>query len=158
VAGRVEVRELDVTIVNRQRARRISTLALERLIHRLAERIPPGPTASMAVCLVSDRAMERYNREFRGKARTTDVLSFSGEGEPFPEGGRHLGDVVISVPRAIEQARDLGHSPEREVQILLIHGYLHLVGYDHETDDGEMMRLQRRLVRTLLPGTRGATR
>lgn len=106
----------------------------------------------MAVCLVSDRAMERYNREFRGKPQTTDVLSFPGGDPPLPEGGRYLGDVVISVPRAVEQARDLGHSPEREIKILLIHGYLHLVGYDHERDDGTMMRLQRRLVRTLLPG------
>lgn len=149
---------MDVTIVNRQRTRRISTLALERLLHRLAERVPAGPATSMAVCLVSDRAMEQYNRDFRGKDQTTDVLSFPGENEPLPEGGRHLGDVVISVPRAVEQARDLGHSPERELKILLIHGYLHLVGYDHERDDGAMMRLQRRMVRALLPGARRATR
>jgi probable rRNA maturation factor len=88
--------------------------------------------------------MRRYNREFRGKDRTTDVLSF-----PDGEDG-HVGDVVISVPQARRQAGERGHGLARELRVLLVHGWLHLIGHDHETDGGTMMRLQRRLVRRLV--------
>ncbi len=154
----VGVRELEVTVLNRQRGRRVSIPVLKRFIHRVIERVPPGSADRMAVCLVSDDAMRRFNREFRGIPRSTDVLSFPGDEFDLPDGGRHLGDIVISVPRAARQARDRGHSFARELKLLLIHGYLHLVGYDHERDGGKMMNLQRRLVRTLLPRTTHRTR
>lgn len=80
--------------------------------------------------------MRRLNRDFRRQDRTTDVLAFSaGEGEL-------LGDIVVSVPYAARQARRHGESPSREIERLLLHGYLHLLGYDHETDDGEMDKLE----------------
>jgi probable rRNA maturation factor len=105
---------------------------------------------SFAVRFASDREVRRLNRGFRGKDRPTDVLSFPG-GET-PE-GRHLGDVVIAVPTARRQAAEQGHAVERELRTLLLHGVLHCLGYDHETDDGTMERLERRLRRRWLGAT-----
>jgi len=96
---------------------------------------------SVGVRFAGDRAMRRANREFRGKDETTDVLSFPGDG------GGHLGDVLISVPQARRQAAAAGRDPEREIQVLLLHGVLHCLGHDHEVDGGEMERLERRLRR-----------
>ena len=144
-------RDLEVTLLNRQRAHRVSPRGLSTFLLRLAQMMPPGGADRLAVCLVSDPRMRLYNRDFRGKDRTTDVLSFCADAEDAPGGGRHLGDIVISVPRAAEQAREAGHSLSRELKILLLHGYLHLLGYDHDTDGGTMVRTQRRLVRRLLP-------
>lgn len=102
---------------------------------------------SFAVRLVGDRAMRAYNRDFRGLDKTTDVLSFPGERGPD---GSHLGDVVVSVPQAARQARERGHPLAREVRLLVLHGLLHCLGYDHESDGGEMERLERRLRRRWL--------
>jgi probable rRNA maturation factor len=88
--------------------------------------------------------MRGLNRRFRRIDRPTDVLSFPSEAKKSSSG--FLGDIVIDVPYAARQARARGHSLERELQILLAHGVLHLLGYDHETDDGKMFRLQRRLL------------
>ena len=96
---------------------------------------------SFGVRFVSDREMRQVNRRFRAKDATTDVLSFPGE-------DGHLGDVLISVPAARRQAAAAEHAVERELQTLLLHGVLHCLGYDHETDQGEMERLERRLRRT----------
>jgi len=96
---------------------------------------------SFGARFVSDREMRRVNRDFRGKDKATDVLSFPGE-----EG--HLGDVMISVPTARRQAAEAGHGVDRELKVLLLHGVLHCLGHDHETDQGEMERLERRLRRT----------
>jgi probable rRNA maturation factor len=85
--------------------------------------------------------MRTLNRTWRGIDRPTDVLSF-----PSTDPG-YLGDIVIDVPYASRQARARGHRAPREVQLLLAHGLLHLLGYDHETDEGEMFRLQRQTVR-----------
>ncbi len=96
---------------------------------------------SFGVRFVSDHEMRRVNRQFRAKDGTTDVLSFPGE-------DGHLGDVLISVPAARRQAAAAEHAVERELETLLLHGVLHCLGYDHETDQGEMERLERRLRRT----------
>lgn len=111
----------------------------------LAELAPDG--GSFAVRFSGDRTLRRMNRDFRGKDRPTDVLSFPGEAGPD---GRHLGDVVISVETARRQAAELGHPVEQELRILCLHGLLHCLGYDHETDDGTMDRLERRLRRRWL--------
>lgn len=92
----------------------------------------------------ADGAMRRLNARFRGKDRTTDVLSFpSGGGDGF------LGDLVISVPEARRQARRDGLPFDEVMRKLLLHGLLHLLGYDHETDQGQMDRLEGRLRRRL---------
>jgi probable rRNA maturation factor len=93
---------------------------------------------SLGVRFTGDREMRRVNRQFRGKDQPTDVLSFPGD-------DGHLGDLLISVPTARRQAAAAGHGVERELKTLLLHGVLHCLGHDHETDQGEMERLERRL-------------
>jgi probable rRNA maturation factor len=95
----------------------------------------------MTVAIVSDARVRALNRKFRNKDKTTDVLSFPSE-EPGS-----LGDVVISSGVAARQARAAGHSFATELRVLALHGLLHLLGYDHERDDGQMARLERRLRR-----------
>lgn len=112
---------------------------LARLVAELA---PPARSFSVRFC--GDRAIRRLNRTFRGRDTATDVLSFPGEEGPE---GYHLGDVVISVPTARRHAEAAGHPVERELEVLLLHGLLHCLGYDHERDDGTMERLERRLRR-----------
>ncbi len=104
------------------------------------------PPASLAVLVCGDTRMRRLNRTWRGKDRPTDVLSFPS-GEDLVGAPPSLGDLAIDLPQAARQARRLGHGLERELQILLVHGVLHLLGMDHETDSGEMFEEQRRLVR-----------
>ena len=130
----------------------------------LAE-LAPG-ARSVTLRFVSDREMRRLNAHYRQKDRPTDVLSFPGdfadgsdlEAEwPVAESG-HLGDIAISVPTARRQAKVHGHGVDRELRFLVLHGLLHCLGYDHETDDGEMESLERRLRRRylLVTGPRGA--
>ena len=109
---------------------------------------------TMAVLLCGDRRMRTLNRVWMKKDRPTDVLSFpSGE----TGAAAFVGDVAIDVRYADRQARRQGHPLDREVQVLLAHGVLHLLGHDHETDDGTMFALQRRLVRRVFgPGPDGA--
>ncbi|MFL6234014.1 MAG: rRNA maturation RNase YbeY [Thermoanaerobaculia bacterium] len=102
-------------------------------------------SAGLGVRFVGDRAMRLTNRQFRGKDKTTDVLSFPGD-----EG--YLGDILISVPTARRQAAAAGHGVDRELKVLLLHGILHCLGHDHETDQGEMERLERRLRKRWIPG------
>ena len=90
--------------------------------------------------------MRELNRRYRGVDRATDVLSFpAGADARAPD--RPLGDIVIARGVAIRQARATGHSPADELKVLALHGLLHLLGYDHEEDEGEMARLERRLRR-----------
>lgn len=102
--------------------------------------------ASVDVTLVSNRKIREYNRDYRNIDRATDVLSFPlGDGGKYdidPETGSCLlGDIVISLERAAEQAEEYGHSYEREVGFLTVHSMLHLLGYDHiEEPDGDIMR------------------
>jgi probable rRNA maturation factor len=141
---------LETTLLNRQRKIAVDRGSLEGFLARLIRRVPPEGATEWSVCLVSDRRIRELNREFRSKDSSTDVLSFPGDGEREPDGSLHLGDVVISAPTAEREAQRGGYSLERELQTLALHGYLHLLGYDHETDDGEMLRLQRRLQRELI--------
>jgi len=143
--------ELEVTVLNRQRSHRVRPQELTSFLQRLALALPGEGADSLAMCLVSDRKMSEYNRRFRGRNAPTDVLSFPTDDEASPAGERHLGDIVISVTTAALQARRARHSLEQELKLLALHGYLHLLGYDHRTDDGAMLRIERRLVRRLLP-------
>jgi probable rRNA maturation factor len=146
--------EVEVEVLDRQRGSRGARRTALSFARRLAAELPPPEgTTGFTVVLVGDRAMRALNLRWRGRDATTDVLSFPASEGPSPGGDRPLGDVVISVPRARLQARWAGHSLVRELQVLLVHGYLHLLGHDHEADGGAMMRLQRRLERRLLhPG------
>jgi probable rRNA maturation factor len=100
---------------------------------------PARARGAMTVAIVSDARVRALNREYRKKDKATDVLSF-----PSEESGC-LGDVVIASGVAARQAREAGHSLATELRVLALHGLLHLLGYDHERDDGRMARLERRL-------------
>ena len=99
--------------------------------------------ADLGVLLAGDRSMRRLNRQFRKKDRTTDVLAFSMREGPGPP-STLLGDVVISVPTAAKQANRLGRSLDEELILLLVHGILHLCGYDHERSERDARHMQRR--------------
>jgi len=101
---------------------------------------------ALSVAFVGNRMMRQLNNRWRGKNYATDVLSFSFEGEAI-DGLPFLGEIVIAPEVAVKQALDCGASPEREIRKLLVHGALHLMGYDHETDGGQMNEIQRRLLR-----------
>jgi probable rRNA maturation factor len=141
---------MNVEVVDRQRAHRVPRAPLRSFVRRLAAAAPATEAASVTIALCGDRTIRRLNRSFRGKDAPTDVLSFPSGAPASPGGGLHLGDVVISVPQAARQAKAGGRSLAREIRVLAIHGYLHLLGYDHEVDGGTMLRLQARLVGKLL--------
>ncbi len=111
----------------------------------------------LTVRLVGDEEMRRLNHDFRGLDRPTDVLSFPGDATPE---GDHLGDVVIATSIAERQASARGHGLATELRVLILHGALHCLGYDHETDDGEMETLEAELGRRWIgiPATKGVAR
>jgi probable rRNA maturation factor len=98
----------------------------------------------ITVVFLNDAQMRRYNRIYRRKDSTTDVLSFPVNAELLDE-SHYLGDVLISVERAKKQAAERKRAIEEEVRILMLHGVLHLLGYDHESDRGQMNRLENNL-------------
>jgi probable rRNA maturation factor len=113
-------------------------LTLEKLGH-LDEEI-----SDLSIAFVDDESMRNLNRQFRHKNKTTDVLTFPADatyGDPHRK-GRPLGDIVISIDQARRQAIDQRHSVATEVRYLILHGILHALGYDHETDHGEMNALE----------------
>jgi probable rRNA maturation factor len=127
-------------ILNRQRKHAINTAKLRKFVSTLVPELGVAD-AEFSVVFVTDGIMRRYNRDYRGFDKPTDVLSFRGE-------NGYLGDILISSETAYNQART-SHTLSFETNIhrLLLHGLLHLMGYDHETDDGEMRSLERRLRR-----------
>jgi probable rRNA maturation factor len=100
----------------------------------------------VTVLLTTDAAIRRLNRQFRGKNKATDVLSFPTE-RTFPVRGTDsiAGDLAISVPTALRQAIEQGHELSSEIKVLILHGLLHIAGYDHEADSGQMARRERLL-------------
>lgn len=101
------------------------------------------------VLITHDAKMRALNRQYRDRNHTTDVLSFP-DGDRLPTGKVLLGQIVISLDAAKRQAAELGHDELRELEELLLHGTLHLLGYDHEKDEGEMSRLEERVREELL--------
>jgi probable rRNA maturation factor len=136
-------------IINRQRRRKINEKQWVDFVDRTLQAISIDKREANIV-FVSDAAIRKLNREFRGKDYPTDVLSFPSQTEVFEkEMQLDLGDVVISVERAAEQARENKLTCENEIQQLILHGLLHLCGYDHETDQGQMNRLELKLRKKL---------
>jgi probable rRNA maturation factor len=132
-----------VVLLNRQRRRPVRPARLRRLLQGAAQAL--GVSGEVALVLTRDPAVRALNVRYRGKDKPTDVLSFPG-----PGGTVGLGDIVVSVDTAERNARRRGRSLHRELDVLALHGFLHVLGYDHETDDGTMDRLERRLRRKLL--------
>jgi rRNA maturation RNase YbeY len=108
------------------------------------------PHVELCISFVDDEKIRRLNREYRGIDEPTDVLSFPIESDT-PEGVHYLGDVAVSLPTAVRQAEERGHSLREELLILVAHGIIHLCGHDHETDSGEMLKLEQRARDDVIP-------
>ncbi len=137
-------------ILNRQRAVVVSLPPLRQFLEHV-RRTLHLPKDSVTVCLLSDAEMARLNRRHRGKGNATDVLSFpAGDGAgKTTQRSAYRGDVAIAPGVAGRNARRFGRTLPGELRILILHGVLHLMGYDHETDDGEMERYEAGLRRRL---------
>ncbi len=129
-------------MLNRQRRVRLALSPLKEFLERVREELRLNGR-EVSVCFVSDRVIARMNSHFRGKQGTTDVLSFSSDCSDI------LGDIAISPETARRNARRFGRALPEELRVLILHGVLHLMGYDHETDRGQMDRIERRLRRRL---------
>ncbi|MGB8508332.1 MAG: rRNA maturation RNase YbeY [Pyrinomonadaceae bacterium] len=139
-----------IEIVNRQRRRQVEIEPWREFVVRALEKIGVGQGVGVTVAFVSDRTMRALNRRFRGRDATTDVLSFPSDQAAWEKTeGETLGDVVISIERAAEQAAEHRLDFNSELAQLILHGLLHLCGHDHEADDGEMNAMELRLRRRL---------
>jgi probable rRNA maturation factor len=128
-----------------EHGRRLAVPGLATWLRRVA---PARATGAVSVAVVSDARVRALNRTYRKKNYATDVLSFPANPQsPVPNPSRFLGDIVIARGVARRQAREAGHAEAVELRILALHGLLHLLGYDHERDNGRMSRLERRLRR-----------
>lgn len=111
---------------------------IERAIATLLELEQVQGPLEVGVLISDDAQLRQLNRDYRGVDAATDVLSFADEATPtfvsHPDQPRYLGDIAISLERVLAQAAEYGHSPERELAFLAVHGALHLLGYDHEAD------------------------
>lgn len=143
-------------ILNRQRRISLAVGPLASFCERVQRELG-FPEESVTVCFVSDPAIARMNRQFRDKQGPTDVLSFPAH-RSRAHGARSLlrtrsdhyvGDIVISPETARRYARRRSHGLASELRVLILHGMIHLAGFDHENDSGEMMQLERRLRRRL---------
>ena len=125
-------------VYNLQRKVKVKTPAIIQFADSASASISDVRGRPLAIALVSDRRMKELNNLFRGKDSTTDVLSFPREPDEFDPDTDNLGDIVISVEQAERQAKENGLTLENEIKQLILHGLLHLCGYDHGTDNGEM--------------------
>ena len=138
-----------IEVINRQRRRKINAKQW-REFGRQALQATKSKKSDATIVFVSDDAIRKLNRRFRRRDYATDVLSFPSRAEPFEvDQQNHLGEVVISVQRAAAQAKSNGLSFTHKVKQLILHGLLHLCGFDHETDKGEMNRLELKLRKRL---------
>jgi len=137
-----------VAFVNRTR-RAVDAPRWRRFLRAVASSLD-APEGTLTVLFCKDAEMAKLNGAWRGKPHPTDVLSFEGYAGTAA-GAAHVGDLAISLETAARQARRAGRSLGSEIEMLLTHGVLHLMGYDHETDDGTMMRLQARTLAAVRP-------
>ena len=139
---------------NRQRAVRVARGQLETFLCRVKNKLGLEEE-SLTVCLVSDAEIARMNEKFRKKKGPTDVLSFPAvvrrrpvrllRGSSGAKAGEYLGDIAISPSTARRYAKKNGRTLSSELQVLILHGVLHLLGYDHETDHGQMDKIEQKL-------------
>jgi probable rRNA maturation factor len=138
-------------ILNPQREVRVARPPLESFLRHVKKELGCGK-ADVTVCLVSDAEIARMNEKFRKKKGPTDVLSFPAATRRMlvssrrrTKGGEFLGDIAISPATARRYAKKNGRTLASELRVLILHGVLHLLGYDHETDRGKMDRVERKL-------------
>ena len=132
-----------IEVVNRQRIRKLNVVPWIKRVEKMLDVIGKADS-SVTVAFVSDKKIRERNRQFRRVDKATDVLSFPGDASDG-----EMGDIAISVETAARQAKQSGLTFDGEIAQLLLHGLLHLSGYDHETDNGEMNRLELRLRKKL---------
>ena len=125
-------------IINNQRKIKLDWQIFQTFAENAISQIDEAENKSATIAFVSDRKMRELNKQFRGKNRATDVLSFPFEADEFETD--NLGDIIISLEQANKQSAENNLTLELEIKQLILHGILHLCGYDHETDDGEMNR------------------
>jgi probable rRNA maturation factor len=147
-------------ILNQQSRVRVPVQALDEFLARACKALRV-PFDAVTICLVTNAEMARWNRVYRGKNRPTDVLSFAVEANAKPRRAKrrdsgdsrdcrdYLGDIAIAPEVARRNAKQFGRTFGDELRILILHGILHLMGYDHETDTGQMERREKRLRRSL---------
>lgn len=126
-----------IDVVNLQRKVKLESDVFRKFSQSIAAAVPEAAERQFSLAFVSDDRMKQLNEMFRGKNMTTDVLSFPNEPDEF-NNDDNLGDIVISAEQAQKQAAENGFTLEAEIKQLILHGLLHLCGYDHETDHGEM--------------------
>ena len=131
-----------VEVVNRQRRLKLDAEAWYTFATKALMAIGKSDS-SATIAFVSDNKIRELNRQFRGVDKVTDVLSFPADEK------LNLGDIAVSVDTAVVQAKENGLSFDQEIAQLILHGLLHLCGYDHETDNGEMNRLELKLRKRL---------
>jgi len=134
---------LSLLIVNRQRKHPIRVDRIKRLLEGAARSMKAS--GELALVFAGDSLLQRLNRDYRFKDQPTDVLSFESQGADMG-----LGDIFISVETARANAARFSRTLDRELEVLALHGFLHVLGYDHETDNGEMEALEKRLRARLL--------
>ncbi len=127
-----------IEVINNQRKVKLDWQIFQIFAEEAIVKIPETENKSATIAFVSDRKMRELNKQFRGKNSTTDVLSFPFEADDFEPQENTLGEIVISVEQAERQATENNLTLENEIKQLILHGILHLCGYDHETDNGEM--------------------
>lgn len=133
---------MPITVLSRHRRRGVSSAVVRRDASQILRAMNEA-TAELSVSLIGDAEMHRLNRDYRGKDKPTDVLAFAmREGDRVPGDDGEIGDVVISLDTAARQALERGHDLATEVRTLLIHGVLHLLGYDHERSPSEARRMK----------------
>jgi probable rRNA maturation factor len=137
-----------IEVVNRQRHRKIDPKPWQDFAAKALQAIGHGQREA-TIAFVSNNAMRSLNKRYRGLDRTTDVLSFPQEITDQKDLPSNLGDIAVSIEQADTQARQNGLELDEEIAQLILHGLLHLCGYDHETDNGEMNRLELRLRKKL---------
>ena len=125
--------------------------SVNRIVRHILKAERVVPPCQVSLVLTDSETVRQLNRDYRGIDEPTDVLAFSmlpqkGDDPSFalpPDGVTRLGEVIISYPQAVAQAKEQGHSPERELALLVVHGILHLLGYDHE-EPGEESKMRER--------------
>ena len=138
-----------IDVINLQRKIKLDAKSFGPFVEQVTAEVQEANDNVFSIAFVSDDRMKQLNEMFRGKDSTTDVLSFRHEPDEFDPDKNNLGDIVISAEQAQKQAVENGLSLEVEVKQLILHGVLHLCGYDHETDNGEMNRREMKLRRIL---------
>jgi probable rRNA maturation factor len=131
-----------IDVIDLQKKVKLDKVGIREFCDTLCPVVPGAAGRPFTVAFIDDTRMKQLNELFRGKDQTTDVLSFPHEADPLDPDNKTLGDIVVSAEQAQKQAEENELTLEAEIKQLILHGLLHLCGYDHETDNGEMNALE----------------